>query len=150
MSGFATEKAEVLLEAALFLCLHELAVFTELEGEVGVGLFLVSIATTSISVTRVTRVALSAIVIFIFVSILSSVSFLIPLPFIIRAFILVGSWIFSGHLGMALPILGADRLGEGMEFVEGVGFANAGNLILEEVHNIIVSRGQHHPIEHRQ
>ena len=32
---------------------------------------------------------------------------------------------------MALPILGVDRLGEGTEFVEGVGFADAGNLILD-------------------
>ena len=32
---------------------------------------------------------------------------------------------------MALPILGVDRLGKGTEFVEGVGFANAGDLVLD-------------------
>ena len=47
------------------------------------------------------------------------------LPFIIRVFVLVGGWIFS------LPILGVDRLGEGTGFVLGVGFADAGNLVLD-------------------
>ena len=55
----------------------------------------------------------------------------LALPFIIRAFLLVGGWIFSGHLRMLLPILGVDGLGEGMEFVEGVRFADAGNLVLD-------------------
>ena len=32
---------------------------------------------------------------------------------------------------MVLPILGVDGLGKGMEFMEGVGFANAGDLILD-------------------
>ena len=32
---------------------------------------------------------------------------------------------------MALPILGVDGLGKGMEFVEGVGFVNAGDLVLD-------------------
>ena len=109
----------------------ELAVFTKLGGEVRVGLFLVSIATTSVSVTGVTRVALSAIVFFILVSILSRVVVFVALPFIIRAFILVSGRIFSGHLRMALPILGFDRLGEGMEFMEGVGIADMGNFILD-------------------
>ena len=36
-----------------------------------------------------------------------------------------------GHLRTALPILGVDRLGEGMEFMEGVGFADMGDLILD-------------------
>ena len=128
MSTFATEQAEVLLEMVLSLCLCELAVFSELQGEVRVGLLLVSIATTSISVTRVTGVTLSAIIIFIFIGVLSDVGFFIALPFIIRAFILVGGWIFSGHLGAALPILGVDGLGEGTEFMEGVRFANTGDL----------------------
>ena len=73
MSSFAAEQAEVLLETALLLCLRELAVFSELQGKVGVGLLLVSIATASVSVTRVTgvaRVTLSAIIIFIVVIIL--------------------------------------------------------------------------------
>ena len=30
-----------------------------------------------------------------------------------------------------LPISGVNRLGEGTEFMEGVGFADAGNLILD-------------------
>ena len=131
MSSFATEQAEVLLEMALLLCLHELAIFSELQGKVGVGLLLVSIATASISVTRVTRVTLSAIIIFIFISVLSGVCFFVALPFIVRAFIVVGGWIFSGHLGTAFPISGVNGLGEGMEFVEGVGFADTGNLILD-------------------
>ena len=46
-------------------------------------------------------------------------------------FVLVGGWIFSGHLRVALPILGVDGLGKGTEFVEGVGFANAGDLVLD-------------------
>ena len=134
MSSFAAEQAEVLLETALLLCLHELAVFTELRGKVGVGFLLVSIATTSISVTRVTRVAgvtPSTVIIFIFISVLSGVCFFVALPFIIRVLVLVGGWIFSGHLGAALPILGVDGLGEGTEFMEGVGFADAGNLVLD-------------------
>ena len=32
---------------------------------------------------------------------------------------------------MALPILGVDGLGEGMEFVEGVRFADMGDLVLD-------------------
>ena len=32
---------------------------------------------------------------------------------------------------MVLPISRIDRLGEGVEFVEGVGFANVGDLILD-------------------
>ena len=57
--------------------------------------------------------------------------FFIALPFIVRALILVGGWIFSGHLGAALPIMGVNGLGEGTEFMEGVRFADAGNLILD-------------------
>ena len=32
---------------------------------------------------------------------------------------------------MVPPILGVNRLGKGMEFVEGVRFADAGNLVLD-------------------
>ena len=131
MSSFATEQAEVLLETALSLCLRELAIFSKLQGKVRVGLLLVSIATASVSVTGVTRVTLSTIIIFILISVLSGVCFFIALPFIIRVFVLVGGQIFSGHLGMALPKSGVDGLGKGMEFVEGVGFADAGNLVLD-------------------
>ena len=102
VSSFATEEAEVLLETALSLCLHELAVFSELpifselpvfsefQGKVGIGLLLVSIATASISITGVTRVTLSAIIIFILISVLSGVCFFIALPLIVRTFVLVG------------------------------------------------------------
>ena len=131
VSSFAAEKAEVLLETGLLLCLCELAIFSKLQGEVGVGLLLVSIATASVSVTRVTRVTLSAIIIFLFIGVLSGVGFFIALPFIVRVFILVGGWIVSGHLATALLILGVNRLGEGMEFMEGVRFANTGNLVLD-------------------
>ena len=82
MSSFATEQAEVLLEMVLLLCLCELAIFSKLRGEVGVGLLLVSIATTSISINGVTRVTLS-IVIFILIGVLSGVCFFIALPFIV-------------------------------------------------------------------
>ena len=54
VSSFAAKQAEVLLEMVLLLCLHELAVFSELQGKVRVGLLLVSIATASISITGVT------------------------------------------------------------------------------------------------
>ena len=128
VSSFATEQAEVLLKTALLLCLCELAVFSELQGKVRVGLLLVSIATASVSVTRVT---LSTIIIFILIGVLSGVCFFITLPFIIRVFVLVGGRIFSGHLGAALPISGVDGLGEGTEFVEGVGFADVGDLVLD-------------------
>ena len=101
------------------------------KGEVRVGLLLVSIATASISIAGVTGVTLPAIITFILISILSGVCFFIALPFIVRAFVLVGGWIFLGHLRTALPILGVDRLGEGMEFMEGVGFADMGDLILD-------------------
>ena len=36
-----------------------------------------------------------------------------------------------GHLRVALPISGVDGLGEGTEFVEGVRFADVGNLVLD-------------------
>ena len=42
VSSFAAEQAEVLLKTALSLCLHELAIFSKLRGEVRVGLLLVS------------------------------------------------------------------------------------------------------------
>ena len=128
VSSFATEQAEVLLKTALLLCLRELAVFSKLQGKVGVGLLLVSIATASVSVTRVT---LSTIIFIIFIGVLSGVCFFIALPFIVRVYVLVGGQIFLGHLRTALPISGVDGLGEGMEFVEGVGFADAGNLVLD-------------------
>ena len=57
--------------------------------------------------------------------------FFITLPLIIRVFVLVGGQIFLGHLGMALPILGVDGLSKGMQFMEGVRFANAGDLVLD-------------------
>ena len=34
-------------------------------------------------------------------------------------------------IGVALPISGVDGLGEGMEFVEGVRFADTGDLVLD-------------------
>ena len=155
MSSFATEQAEVLLETALSLCLRELAVFSELQGKVGVGLLLVSIATASVSITRVTgvaRVTLSAVIIFIFIGVLSGVCFFISLPFIIRVLILVGGQIFSGHLRAALPISGVDGLGEGIEFMEGVGFADVGDLILDagQKSAIHLSAEWRRPIGHRQ
>ena len=131
---FCRRTAEVLLEMVLSLCLRELAIFSELQGKVGVGLLLVSIATASVSVTGVTGVAgvtLSAVIIFIFIGVLSGVCFFVALPFIVRVLVLVGGRIFLGHLGAALPILGVDGLGKGTEFVEGVGFADAGNLVLD-------------------
>ena len=131
VSSFAAEQAEVLLETALSLCLRELAVFSELQGKVRVGLLLVSIATASVSVTGVARVALSTIIIFIFIGILSGVCFFVALPFIVRMLVLVGGQIFSGHLRVALQISGVNGLGEGMEFVEGVRFADVGDLILD-------------------
>ena len=58
--------------------------------------------------------------------------FVFSLPFPLSlVFILVGGQIFSGHLRTVLQISGVNRLGEGMEFVEGVGFADAGDLILD-------------------
>ena len=91
------------------------------------GLLLVSIATASVSITGVT---LSTVIIFILIGVLS-VCFFIALPFIVRAFILVGGQVFSGHLRMVLPISGVDGLGEGTELVEGVRFADAGDLVLD-------------------
>ena len=93
MSSFATEQTEVLLETVLSLCLRELAVFSELRGKVGVGLLLVSIATASVSITGVTGVAgvaLSTVIIFIFIGILSGVCFFVALPLSSeRSFLLV-------------------------------------------------------------
>ena len=131
MSSFAAEQAEVLLETVLSLCLHELAVFSELRRKVGVGLLLVSIATASVSITRVTGVTLSAVIIFILIGVLSGVCFFVALPFIVRVFVLVGGRIFLGHLRTVLPITGVNGLGEGMEFVKGVGFADMGDLVLD-------------------
>ena len=134
MSSFAAEQAEVLLETVLSLCLCELAIFSELRGKVGVGFLLVSIATASVSVTGVTGVAgvtLSAIIIFIFIGVLSGICFFVALPFIVRVLVFVGGWIFLGHLGAVFPISGVNGLGEGTEFMEGVGFADMGDLILD-------------------
>ena len=131
VSSFAAEQAEDLLKTALLLCLCELAVFSELQGKVRVGLLLVSIATASVSITRVTGVTLSTIITFILIGVLSGVCFFIALPFIVRVFVLVGGQIFLGHLRVVLPILGVDGLGEGTKFVEGVRFADAGDLILD-------------------
>ena len=75
VSSFATEKAEVLLKMVLLLCLHDLAIFSKLQGEVGVGLLMVSIATASVNVTGVTGVTLPAVIIFILISVLSGVCF---------------------------------------------------------------------------
>ena len=108
MSGIFTEEVEVLLKAVLSLLLSELAIFSKLGGEIRVGFFLVSIATARVSITGVTGVAgvaLSAIIVFILVGILSGVVVCIALSLIIRAFVLVGSQIFSGHLRMALPVI---------------------------------------------
>ena len=119
---------------ALSLLLCELTVFTEPGGEVRVGIFLVSIANSRVSITRVTRVAgvvLSTVIVFILVGILSGVVVCISLSLIVKAFILVGGWIISGHLRMALTITGVDGLGKGVEFGEGVGFADAGNFVLD-------------------
>ena len=119
------------------------------------GFFWLVFATASVSitgVTGVTRVTLSAVIILIFIGILSGVGFFIALPFIVRVLILVGGQIFSGHLGTALPILGVDGLGKGMEFVEGVRFANMGNLILDVGWKSVIhlSGGWCCPIGHRQ
>ena len=115
----------------IYILLSEFAILTELHGEVGVGLFLVSIATARVVVTGATGVALSVGVVFILVSIGSSVVICIALSLIIRAFVLVGGQIFSGHLRTTLPITGVNRLGEGAEFGEGVKFANTGDFILD-------------------
>ena len=112
-------------------CWVSFPIFTKLGGEVRVGLCMVSIATARVSVTGVAEVALSAIVVFILVSILSGVVVCISLSLIIRAFVLVGGWIFSGHLRTALPIMVVNRLGEGAEFGEGVRFAKAGDFVLD-------------------
>ena len=68
---------------------------------------------------------------FIFIGILSGVCFFVALPFIIRVLILVGGQIFSGHLGAVLPIVEVNGLGKGTEFMEGVGFADVGDLVLD-------------------
>ena len=131
MSSLSTEKAEVLLEAVLLLLLSEFAIFTELHGEVRVRLLQVSIATARVSITRVTRVALSARVVFIFVSIGSSVVICIALSLTIRAVILVGSQILSGNLRTVFPITEVDRMGEGVEFGESIRFADVGDFVLD-------------------
>ena len=98
VSSLSTEKAEVLLKAMLSPLLSKFSVFTELCGEIGVGLFPVSIATVRVSITGVTRVALSTRVVFILVGIGSGVVICVTLSLITKVVDLVGSQIFSGHL----------------------------------------------------
>ena len=73
MSTLSTEKAQVLVEIMLALLLSELAIFSELGGEVGVGFSLVGVAvarivvSSGIGVTRVAGVVFIAIIVFVFI-----------------------------------------------------------------------------------
>ena len=53
------------------------------------------------------------------------------LALIVGALGLWSGWSFSGHIGVAFPIMRINELGEGMEFGESVRFTNVGNLILD-------------------
>ena len=71
-------------------------------------------------------------VVFILVRIWSGVVVHIgALAFVIGTVGLQSGQSFSGHLRVAFPITRIDGLGEGMEFGEGVGFADAGDFILD-------------------
>ena len=50
---------------------------------------------------------------------------------VVRAVGLWSGWSFSGYIGMSSPIMGVNGLGEDGEFREGVGFSDAGDLVLD-------------------
>ena len=121
---------------ALAFLLGQLAIFSELQGEVGVQFLLVGIAGVGVSggvCTGVAGVAFIVVaVVFILVGIRSGVVVHISaLAFVVGALRLQSGRSFSGHLRVAFPITRINGLGEGMEFGEGVGFADVSNFILD-------------------
>ena len=114
----------------------QLAVFSELQGEVRVQFLLVGIAGVGVFGGVCTGVAgvvfIVVAVVFILVRIWSGVVVRIgALAFVVGMLGLQSGQSFSGHLGAAFPITRIDGLGEGMEFRESVGFANTGNFVLD-------------------
>ena len=117
---------------ALVLLLSEFAVFSELGGEVRVGFLLVGIAvarivvSSGVEVTRVAGVVFIVAVVFIFIGVGSSgVAGVGAFALVIGALRLWGAQSFPGHFRAAFPVMRVNGLGEG------VGFANASNLILD-------------------
>ena len=121
----------------LAFLLGQLAIFSELGREVGVGFLLVGIAGVGVSSsagsTRVARVVfIVAVVAFVFVGVGSSgVAGVGTLALVIGALGLWSGQSFPGHFGVAFPITRIDGLGEGVEFREGVRFTDAGDLVLD-------------------
>ena len=115
---------------ALAFLLGQLAVFSELGGEVGIGFLLVGIARVGIpggvQSTGVARV------VFILVGVWSgAVVGVGALALVIGALGLQSSQSFSGHFRVAFPIMRINGLGKGAKFGESVGFANVGNFVLD-------------------
>ena len=145
MSALSTEKTQILVKPVLALLLSELAIFSKLGGEIRVGFLLVGSVATRVVVVGITRstsiagVTLSAGVVFILLSVGSSV--VVgggALALIVGALRLQSGWSFSSHFGVAFPVMRVNGMGEGMEVSECVGFANAGNLILDTVQKSVV------------
>ena len=122
---------------ALAFLLGQLAVFSELGGEVGVGFLLVGIARVGIpggvQSTGVAGVVfIVAVVVFILVGVWSgAVVGVGALALVIGALGLQSSQSFSGHFRVAFPIMRINGLGKGAKFGESVGFANVGNFVLD-------------------
>ena len=132
MSALCAEKAQVLIKTALLLLLNEFAVFSKFGGEVKVEFLLVGIVATRAVVASVTGVTLSAGVVFIFIGVGSGVVVVVgALALIVGALRLWSGWSFPGHFEVVFPVTRVDGLGEGMEVREGVGFADAGDLVLD-------------------
>ena len=116
--------------------LGQLAVFSKLGREVGVGFLLVGIARVGVSggvgsagVAGV--VFIVVVVVFIFVGVGSGgVAGGGALALVVGVLRRWSGRSFSGHFGAAFPITRINGLGEGVEFGEGFRFTNTGDLIL--------------------
>ena len=126
---------------ALVFLLGQLAIFSELGREVGVGFLLVGIARVGVSsgvgstrvagVVFIIIVVFIVVVVFIFVRVWSSGVAGDALALVVGMLRFHSSWSFSGHFGAVFSIIRINRLGEGAKVREGVGFTNAGNFVLD-------------------
>ena len=116
----------------LAFLLGQLAIFSELGREVGVGFLLVGIS-SSVRSTGVARVVfIVAVVAFIFVRVRSGgVAGVGTLTLVIGVFGLWSGQSFPGHFRAVFPIARIDRLGKGAEFGEGVRFTDVGDFVLD-------------------
>ena len=120
MSTLSTEKALILVEMALVFLLGQLAIFSKLGGEVGVGFLLVGIARVGVS-SCIEVLEMLELFLFLFLFLFAVQSGVVgvgALALVVGALGLWSSWSFSGHFGTAFPITRINGLGKGAEFGE--------------------------------